>query len=170
MVARGTEGFLPSVPFRLDLLRHGEALPAAADGDSARRLSPSGRATIASLAERFAREGWRPDALWASPLARAQETASILAAVACPGTLIGILEALVPDREPEDVVRALAEVRPRGHVVLVGHQPLLGRLAAYLSGGRESGFPAGGLVRLEMEDGLGRGVGKVVLQLRPDPV
>jgi len=155
------------VPLRLDLLRHGEASPAGAGSDDSRRLSEAGRAAIARLAERFASERWRPTALWSSPLVRAQETAAILVAGACPELPIGTLEALSPGCEPEDVVAELGRHAPRGHVVLVGHQPLLGRLVGFWAGGAEAGLPAGGLIRVEFEDPLRRGAATVTLEIRP---
>ena len=168
MIPRGTEGGRPSVPLRLDLLRHGEALPAGPDGDSARRLSAAGRDSIARLAARFAREGWRPATVLASPLARAQESAAILVAGAAPGLEIETLETLAPEHDPEDVVAELTSRVAHGHVVLVGHQPLLGRLVAHLASGREGGLPAGGLVRLEFQGDIGRGGATVAVELRPE--
>ena len=155
-----------SAALRLDLVRHGEALPSGEGGDAARRLSPAGRATIARLAQRLEREGWAPNAMWASPLERAQETAALLAA-ACPGLAVGTLEALIPDGEPEDLAAELSRRALAGHVVMVGHQPLMGRLTAWLTGGRETGFSAGSLVRLEIAGALGRGCASVVLEIPP---
>jgi phosphohistidine phosphatase len=155
-----------SAALLLDLVRHGEALPSGEGGDAARRLSPAGRATITRLAERLRREGWKPTALWASPLARAQETAAILVA-ASPGLPIGTLEALIPDGEPDVLAEELRRRATAGHVVLVGHQPLMGRLSAWLTGGRESAFSAGSLVRVEIAATLHRGCASVVLEIPP---
>lgn len=159
-------GGMNSVPLCLDLVRHGEAQPSGVGGDAARRLTPAGRAAITSLAERLAREGWRPAAMWSSPLFRAQETAAILSA-ACPGLLIETLDALVPDAEPEELAAELVRRAPKQHVVLVGHQPLMGRLTAWLSGGREASFQAGALVRLEVVGGVRQGCATVVLEVPP---
>ena len=167
MIARGTEESPSSVPLRLDLVRHGEALPADAEGDGMRRLSPAGRATIERVAERFAREGWRPNALWASPLVRAQESAAILARV-CPGLAVGVTEALTPDHDPEDVLAELEARGSRGHVVLVGHQPLLGRLIRHLTG-QDVALPAGTLIALDVAHGPRRGAATIRLELRPGP-
>jgi len=167
MTSRGAEGRTPSAPLRLDLLRHGAASPAGPDGDSVRPLSPAGRDAIERLAARFAREGWRPEALWSSPLERARETAAILAG-ACPGLEIGILEALAPESEPAQVIADLVTRGATRHVVLVGHQPLLGRLVAYLTGASERGVPAGGLVRLAFPGALARGSATLEMELRPE--
>jgi phosphohistidine phosphatase len=165
LTLRGTEGNFPSVPLRLDLLRHGEAPPATEGGDSARPLSETGRDTIARVGDVFARRGWRPDRVYASPLKRARETAAILIARACPGIEPEILDELTPERDPEEVTAALIARRAEGHVVLVAHQPLLGRLAAHLAGG-DRGLAPGGLVSIEIEGAPGRRSGAVTLELR----
>ena len=78
------------------------------------------------------------------------------------------LRELVPDHGPEDVVAALDERSVSGHVLLVGHQPLLGRLAAYLTGGREPGLPPAGMIRIAFADRLARAAGTIELEIRPD--
>ena len=56
---------------------------------------------------------------------------------------------LAPGATVEDVRAALAG---RGDpVVVVGHQPDCGQIAAALTGGPEPRFPAGGLVVVEFE-------------------
>ena len=159
---------MTSVPLRLDLVRHGEAVAATEQGDAARPLSETGRATIAALAERFVRERWRPDSVWASPLLRAQQTAAILAGRACPGIAVETLRVLTPDHDPDAVIEEIRARGLRGHVVLVGHQPLLGDLVAHLCARADGSFPAGGLVRIDVTGPLARGAGTIALQLRPD--
>jgi phosphohistidine phosphatase SixA len=53
-----------------------------------------------------------------------------------PGASADLLRAVVADRGAE--------------VVVVGHQPDCGRIAAELSGGPEPSFPPGGLAVLEL--------------------
>jgi phosphohistidine phosphatase len=159
---------MTSVPLRLDLVRHGEAAPAGKGGDDdARPLSDRGRAAIEALAERFARERWRPDAVWTSPLLRAQQTAAILVGRACPGVSVETLEALVPDHDPEDVTHELRARGAHGHVVLVGHQPLMGALVAWLTARADGAFPAGGVVRIDVTGALRSGTGTIALEIRP---
>jgi phosphohistidine phosphatase len=156
---------MTSVPLRLDLVRHGEAEPSAGGGDAARKLSAAGRAAIERLAERLTRDGWRPTTLWASPLTRAQQTATILAR-ACPGLTIGTLDALL-DQEPADLVDELVRLEVQEHVVLVGHQPLMGRLVSWLTGNTERAFRAGQLVRVEAQGTLGHRSASIVLEIPP---
>ena len=156
------------MPFRLDLLRHGEALAARGDGDAARALSEAGRRTVARIAEEYERRGWHPARVFTSPMRRAQETAAIVIARAAPGIEPETLDELVPDHGPEDVVAALNARDTAGHVLLVGHQPQLGGLAAYLTGGPEPGMAPGALACLEIAGLPGRGSGRMLWLLHPD--
>ena len=172
MTPIGTRGQAPLVPIALalDLMRHGDALPAAEGGDSARPLSRSGIRDLERLGLHLARLRWRPDRAFASPLARARESAGIVLQHV-PQMEIESMEALLPEREPEDVIDALHDLDlTRGHVVLVGHQPLLGRLVAWLTGGESSSLPPGTLVRLELEGPIARNSAKLAWVLRPENV
>ena len=156
------------MPFRLDLLRHGEALPARAGGDAARPLSDAGRRTVDRVAAEFQRRGWRPDHVFASPLRRAQETAAIVVARLSAGCVVETLEELDPAGFPEEVVGALAAHTLGAHVLLVGHQPLLGGLAAYLTGGPHAELSPGALASLEISRLEARGSGRLIDILHPD--
>jgi phosphohistidine phosphatase SixA len=88
-----------------------------------------------------------PEAILTSPLLRARETGGELSRAleveAEPD------ERLAPGATADDVRSALAG---RGDpVVVVGHQPDCGQIAAALSGGPEPRFPAGSLVIVEFE-------------------
>ena len=128
---------------RLYLVRHAEAAPG--DPDELRRLTPSGRAAARDLGRRLA-EGESPDAVLASPLLRARETAEEIARAA--GVEVEPDDRLSPGATAEDVLDAVAG---RGeHVVVVGHQPDCGRIAAALGGGDEPAFPPAGVVALDV--------------------
>lgn len=152
----------------LDLVRHGEAEPAAAGGDASRRLTRHGVAAIRSLGREIAARPARPHRIFASPLVRAWETAGLLAeALAGDGgaPVVETLAELVPEGEPEEVVAALAALGAgTGHVVLVAHMPLLGRLFAHLTGAPEP-FAAGALKRIEFTGDPDPGAGRCVLTL-----
>lgn len=127
---------------RLVLVRHAEAAPGSPD--ELRTLTDEGRAQARALGERLRREGIHPDVVLSSPLVRALETADALD--------LGKPEAderLAPGLTA-DVVRAVVAERG-GTVVVVGHQPDCGGIAAALTGAPEPPFPAGGLVVLELE-------------------
>jgi phosphohistidine phosphatase len=130
---------------RLYLVRHAEAAPG--EPDALRPLTARGRKQARELGRRIRDELAPPEAILTSPLLRARETG---------GELSRALEVeaepddrLAPGATAHDVRSVLAE---RGDpVVVVGHQPDCGRIAAALAGGPEPRFPAGGLVIVEFE-------------------
>jgi phosphohistidine phosphatase len=129
---------------RLYLVRHAEAAPG--EPDELRSLTPEGRRQAQELAERLRADGVEPDAILTSPLRRARETADALAEVTGGETQSD--ERLAPGATEEDVRAAIAG---RGEtVVVVGHQPDCGRIAAALTGGEEPRFPAAGCVSLDL--------------------
>jgi phosphohistidine phosphatase len=130
---------------RLYLVRHAQAAPG--EPDELRPLTREGREQARALGERLRDEEARPDAVLTSPLLRARETGGELARAleieAEPD------ERLAPGASVEDV-RAVIEGRGE-RVVVVGHQPDCGEIAAALTGGPEPPFPAAGLVVLELD-------------------
>jgi phosphohistidine phosphatase len=129
---------------QLHLVRHADAEPG--EPDELRRLTVAGRRAARELGERLAREGVRPDAILTSPLLRAQETGDELAGQL--GVQAEPYDRLAPGATVADVRAAVAG---RGEtVVVVGHQPDCGRIAAELTGGPEPRFPAAGHAVLEL--------------------
>lgn len=130
---------------RLYLVRHAEAAPG--EPDELRPLTPQGREQARELGRRMRDELTRPEAILTSPLLRARETG---------GELSRALDVedepddrLAPGATADDVRAALVG---RGDpVVVVGHQPDCGRIAAALTGGPEPPFPAGGLFVVELD-------------------
>jgi phosphohistidine phosphatase len=129
---------------RLFLIRHADA--EAGEPDELRRLSADGREQVRALGKRLADDGVRPDAVLTSPLLRARETGEALA------------EALDCTSEPSDELApgaSAAAVRSavdgRGEtVIVVGHQPDCGQIAAELGDGTEPRFPPAGMVELHL--------------------
>jgi len=130
---------------RLYLVRHAEAAPG--DPDELRPLTSAGREQARALGERLRNEDASPSIVLTSPLLRARETGAELA------------KALDVETEPDELLKPGAsadDVRTavEGHgdqVVVVGHQPDCGQIAAALTGGPEPRFPAGGVVVLELD-------------------
>lgn len=110
----------------LILWRHADAEDGAPD--LARKLTPKGRQDAERVAAWLLKRLPKGFDLVASPAVRAQETAHAL------GRKIRTDPRLAPGASVEAIIAAAqrAEV-----VVLVGHQPDLGRAIAYLVGGRE---------------------------------
>ncbi len=131
---------------RLYLVRHAEAAPG--EPDDLRTLTPAGRDAARALGERLSAEGAHPAAVLTSPLLRARQTAAELArALGCEHEAD---ERLAPGATAEGVRAAVAD---RGNeIVVVGHQPDCGRIAAAIGGGGEPPFPPAGVAVLELED------------------
>ena len=129
---------------RLFLIRHADA--EAGEPDELRRLSPEGREQARALGKRLADEGIRPDAVLTSPLLRARETGEALAdALAC---MSEPSDALAPGATAE---RLRSAVAGRGEtVIVVGHQPDCGEIAAELGDGTEPRFPPAGMVEVHL--------------------
>jgi phosphohistidine phosphatase len=126
---------------RLYIVRHAEAAPGSPD--ELRSLTPHGHEQARALGKRLRDEGVRPDAILTSPLLRARETAKELGLGDSEPS-----EHLAPGATADDVRAAIAG---RGEtVVVVGHQPDCGRIAAALSGGPEPPFPAAGVAVVDL--------------------
>jgi phosphohistidine phosphatase len=129
---------------RVYLVRHAEA--ARGEPDDLRPLTASGRAAARALGARLAADGAHPEAVLTSPLLRARETA------------VELCRALGGTPEPDERLTpgattggVRAAVAGRGdEVVVVGHQPDCGRIAAELAGGPQPSFPPAGLAVLEL--------------------
>lgn len=125
---------------RVYLMRHGEAeSPERYERDEDRPLSAAGReklgASAALWSEQLAKEEPAP-ALWlVSPLVRAVQTFEITVAGlgGLGATPLQISRLLVPEGRISSLVDLL-EQQGEEAVALVGHQPLMGGLAAFLLG------------------------------------
>jgi len=115
------------------LVRHGDAVPEEEAGsDRDRWLSAKGREAARVLGRLLREQAITPDAILASPLPRAVQTAELLASA------IDFLDPIVSLRclEPSAHPRVAAnEVRARGaSIVIVGHEPSISSLGAFLLG------------------------------------
>jgi phosphohistidine phosphatase len=106
----------------LILWRHADAEGGA--DDMARRLTPGGEKQAAAMAKWLRAHLPAQYTLLASPAVRAQQTAAAL------GTTVTTEESLAPGASVAAIVKA-AE-KHKGVVLIVGHQPDLGRAAAEL--------------------------------------
>ena len=141
-------------------MRHGPAEDHAASGrDFDRALTASGRERVRDVARALVVGGEAPLVILTSPLVRALQTAEIVAGVVQlaqeaderggDAASVEIRRDLSPDGDCEAF--ALKTIEGQGkRVMLVGHEPILGELAARLSG---RAFPAG--LQKAMVVGLG---------------
>lgn len=123
------------------LFRHGPAGSADAarwPDDSERPLTARGIERTQLAARGLSRV--LPDVarVLTSPLVRAYQTAEILAEVLEPSHGVETLDALIPDRAYRTILTRLEACGSSDVVVLVGHEPQLGKLAGMLLFGAPS--------------------------------
>jgi phosphohistidine phosphatase len=152
----------------LYLVRHAAAEERQAGRpDAERRLTAEGREDFSAGVRGLRALGLSPDRLLTSPLVRAHETARLLAAgLDSPGPEIE--RALAPGGSGEELLAALRGVGER--VVLVGHEPDLGRLLLLAVAGRAGeGAPLkkGGAARIDFEGTPRPGAGELHWLLTP---
>lgn len=134
---------------KLYLVRHAHAVSDAED--PARPLSPKGR-EIALAMGRWLRGNAAVDMaeVWHSPLVRARETAELLVEGARLKVRLREAAGLLPEDEVAAMATALC--RHGDSMMIVGHEPHLGALAARLLGIEEGGgveFKKGAVLCLE---------------------
>jgi phosphohistidine phosphatase len=118
----------------LYLFRHGEAEPRAPGiADAARALTASGTKDVRRVAA-FARAAKvTPTLILTSKLARAQQTAKIVAKQF--DVEVRETPALLPNAKPDVLWNEIKTMDPSSQLILVGHTPQLIRFAAFLLGG-----------------------------------
>ena len=149
---------------RLDIVRHAQARPTSDLGDAGRELTEDGVAAVRALSEVLRADGWRPEIAFTSPLTRARQTMSLLLDPLGGTPLVRTLRELLPDGSPEDLFAAVTgRLSDERHVLLVGHQPLLGAIVAFLTGERPSIAPAS-FLSIELADAFRAGTGRIVVR------
>ncbi len=151
---------------KLYVLRHAEAEdrgPGVEDG--ARRLTTRGKTRMREAAQGLQRLGVKFDAMLTSPLARAAETAAIVAAAPPPQVLADLATGVAP----AELVTAMLPFTRRGDLMIVGHEPQLSELVSLLLTGSldsvHSQLRKGGCVALEMPGRLDRNDGQLLWML-----
>ena len=140
----------------LILWRHAEAGDHLADpiADLERALSPKGERQARRVADWL--NQFLPDSarVLTSPALRCQQT------VAALGRRVKKTAALGPDGDVESLLAATRWPDSREAVLVVGHQPTLGRVAAYLMAGESARFMIPGRSRRAASGGCGIGRAK----------
>ena len=162
---------------RLILLRHAKSDRPPGSSDRERPLNPRGRRVAPAVGAYLASEGLVPDLALISPATRTQETWALVAEhVAAPTeTVPDIYEAL-----PEEVLAAIRRAPDTaGTLIVVGHNPGIGELAAALVGEGPRKlrsrlaleFPTAALAVIDFEGdswaGVGPGTGRLERFVRP---
>ena len=123
----------------LYLLRHAEAENDAIS-DAARALTPRGVEQAARVGRFCARTGIAPELILFSPYIRAEQTARAFAEAWPPDArTLQSAPFVASGMEPEMALRELRAYERFRSVMLVGHQPDLGLLAAWLLGLMDAG-------------------------------
>ncbi len=118
----------------LYVIRHGIAVNIGENGvkrDEDRMLSKRGWQRTEAVGAALATLGWKPQRVLTSPLARAAETARILARTAPSHPRVVDCAWLKPDTAPADIIGAIAK-RKGTTLAVVGHMPELGELLGLL--------------------------------------
>lgn len=121
----------------LVLWRHAEAEPG--EPDHGRKLTPKGEKQARRMAEWLHRRLPDTAKIHSSPARRAHETAQALADAS--HRKFRTLEELAPPATAAEVLRAIGWSGGKGTLVVIGHQPTLGRIASLLMTGSESEWP-----------------------------
>src|SRR5215471_18014023 len=139
----------------LYLVRHAIAEERGEDwpDDGKRPLTHEGaarmRRAVAGLRELDPKIG----VVYTSPLVRASQTAELLVSGLKPAPVLRQLPALVPGGSPAKVAEGVAFDRDACAFALVGHEPSMGELAAWLIGARAPlPFRKGGICRIDFPD------------------
>ena len=144
----------------LHILRHGEADNTSLDAD--RSLTDRGRADVAEVIMRHSIE-WEYFVIQASPLLRAQQTASIVQNHFSDCGEIETNENVAPWGNATEFVRSINDSGP--DTLIASHQPFVSDLVYYLSEQNVS-MPTATLVTIQL-DQAARGCGSIVEVTRP---
>jgi phosphohistidine phosphatase len=150
----------------LYFLRHGVAADAgpAGTGDVGRPLTKEGVTKMKAESRGLRRLGIEPDALLSSPLARAHQTAEIVARELA--VELQLADALAPGCTAERLLELLSQHRDAERVIVVGHEPDFSTMIGELTGGSRVLLKKGGLGRVDLE-AMQKGGGTLVWLLPP---
>lgn len=120
---------------KLYLVRHGIAtngLPEGIRSDAERPLTNEGREETKEVAQGLKRIGVKPDLFVTSPLVRARQTAKIMSDVLAGHDDLEVCPALAPGGSLSEVCNFLRKFNKANEIMLFGHEPDMGQLAAGL--------------------------------------
>jgi phosphohistidine phosphatase len=157
-------------PVELYLVRHAIA---AAQGpewpdDALRPLTDRGISRFKKAVAGLAALNLAVDVVLTSPLVRARQTADLLAHGLAKHPPVRVVEALAPGHDPARVMSDLTRGTRARRVALVGHQPDMGELVAFLIGA-ERALPVkkGGVSRVDLRSSSGAPYGTLVWHVTP---
>ncbi|HYN07595.1 MAG TPA: phosphohistidine phosphatase SixA [Vicinamibacterales bacterium] len=126
-------------PCHLYLVRHAIAAERGRQwpDDTKRPLTHKGAARMRQIVMGLRDLGVEFDLVLTSPLVRARQTAELLIAGVRSKPTLEVTDALAPGEPPVKVAAMLAKHAASCSIALVGHEPGLGELAAWLVGANE---------------------------------
>ena len=157
-------------PYELYVIRHGlaEERGDAYPDDAKRPLTDEGMSRMRKAARGLARIGVTMDIILTSPLVRARQTAEIVAAGLDPRPSIVNVDSLAPDGSYAAVIADLEKHSRKTRIALVGHEPMIGELAARLIGSRHAiEFKKGAVCCIDLENVPPAGPGALRWLLTP---
>ncbi|MCU1385972.1 MAG: sixA [Acidobacteria bacterium] len=141
-------------PYELYFIRHGlaEDRGDAWPDDAKRPLTDEGMSRMRKAARGLARMGVSVDIVLTSPLVRTRQTAEIVAGSLDPRPSLVNVESLTPGGSYAAVIADLEKHARKTRIALVGHEPMIGEVAARLIGSRHSiEFKKGAVCRIDVE-------------------
>jgi phosphohistidine phosphatase len=142
-------------PYELYFVRHGlaEERGDAWPDDTKRPLTEEGMSRLRKAVRGLSRIGVAIDVVLTSPLVRARQTADIVAGGLDPRPSIVNVDSLAPAGSYAAVLADLEKHSRKCRLALVGHEPMMGELAARLVGSRHPiEFKKGGVCRIDVEN------------------
>ena len=152
-------------PVALYLVRHAIAAERGSEwpDDDLRPLTGVGGARFTRAVAGLASLDITIDEVLTSPLVRARQTADLLASGVPNAPPVREVTVLAPGHAPTDVMQQVAASARGESLALVGHEPDLGELAAFLlRAKRPIPFKKGGICRIDVEELTSRGSGSLV--------
>jgi phosphohistidine phosphatase len=143
----------PTKSRTLYLVRHAIAADRGDDwpDDAKRPLTHRGLARMRRVVHGLRALDVDVDVVLTSPLLRARQTADVLAAGLKSTPDVAVASALEPGVAPAKVVESVAAYPAARAIALVGHEPGLGELAAWLVGARAPfALKKGGVCRIDL--------------------
>jgi phosphohistidine phosphatase len=156
----------------LYLIRHAEAVSREDEqfADEDRPLTENGRGQARALAKALVARGIQFDAVFASPLIRARQTAEeLLQNMHGPLAELEFCNHLKPGGKFRKLTRFLVGLAGES-IALIGHEPDLSELAGRLIGSRkvQLDLAKGGMALVKCDGAPGKGRGHLTLLLNPE--
>jgi phosphohistidine phosphatase len=152
------------------LVRHAIAEPRGPvwPDDDVRPVTVRGAARLRAVAERLADRGVQVEQVWTSPVLRARQTAEVLAPLWTTDGTVVVVDALAPTWGTARAGAALAARPAIAAVAVVGHEPALGNLAAWMVGASSPlPFKKGGVARIDFPGHIAAGAGTLLWLVTP---